>query len=47
MDLALAEDYQETSSEPNFFENYKSKKKKVDTLLEEWEQVEEEVAAFS
>ena len=47
MDLALAEDYQETSSKPNFFEKYKSKKKKVDTLLEEWEKVEEEVAAFS
>ncbi|MBL4905691.1 MAG: ABC-F family ATP-binding cassette domain-containing protein [Flavobacteriaceae bacterium] len=46
MDLALAQDYENTSSKENFFENYNSKKKKVDTLMEDWELVEEQVSSF-
>ena len=43
IDLALAEDYEAVSSKPNFFENYKAKKNKVEKLMEEWSEVEEKV----
>ncbi|MGB0890788.1 MAG: ribosomal protection-like ABC-F family protein [Flavobacteriaceae bacterium] len=46
IDLELAENYDEVSSRPNFFENYKAKKAKVDSLLEEWETVEEQISSF-
>lgn len=46
IDLALAQNYDEMSSQPNFFENYKSKKRKLDDLMEEWEQVEEQIDTF-
>lgn len=46
IDLELAQNYDEVSSRPNFFENYKAKKAKVDELMEEWEQIEEQVAGF-
>ena len=46
IDLALAQNYDEISSQPNFFENYKAKKKKVDHLMEEWEQVEAQIDTF-
>ena len=46
IDLELAENYDEVSSRPNFFENYKAKKAKVDSLMEEWETVEDQVSSF-
>ena len=46
IDLELAENYDEVSSRPNFFENYKAKKAKVDSLMEEWETVEDQVSNF-
>ncbi|UTD16277.1 ABC-F family ATP-binding cassette domain-containing protein [Tenacibaculum mesophilum] len=46
IDLELAQNYDEVSSRPNFFENYKAKKAKVDALMEEWEQVEEQLVDF-
>jgi ATP-binding cassette subfamily F protein 3 len=46
IDIELAENYKEVSSRPNFFENYKAKKAKIDTLMEEWEIVEEQVSSF-
>lgn len=46
IDLELAENYDEVSSRPNFFENYKVKKTKIDSLMEEWETVEEQVSRF-
>ncbi|PQJ82832.1 ABC-F family ATP-binding cassette domain-containing protein [Polaribacter glomeratus] len=46
-DLELAKNYNEVSSRPNFFEKYKAKKAKVDSLMEEWEKVEAEVTEFS
>lgn len=46
IDLELAQNYDEVAARPNFFENYKAKKAKVDELMEEWEQVEEQVASF-
>ena len=45
-DLELAKNYDEVSARPNFFEKYKAKKKKIDVLMEEWEQIEGEVAGF-
>ncbi|WP_439129221.1 ABC-F family ATP-binding cassette domain-containing protein [Polaribacter sp.] len=47
IDLELAENYDEVSSRPNFFEKYKAKKAKVDALMEEWEQLEGEISRFS
>ena len=47
IDLALAENYDEVSSKPNFFETYKAKKAKVDALMGDWEKVEEEITNFS
>lgn len=46
IDLELAQNYAEVSAQPNFFENYKAKKAKVDDLMEEWEQVEEKISNF-
>lgn len=46
IDLALAQNYDEMSSQPNFFVNYKSKKRKLDDLMEEWEQVEGQIDTF-
>jgi len=47
IDLELAQDYDGVSSKPDFFKNYKAKKAKVDTLMEEWEVVEGQVESFS
>ena len=47
IDLELANNYDEVSARPNFFEKYKAKKAKVETLMEEWEKVEAEVSNFS
>ena len=47
IDLELANNYDEVSSKSDFFKNYKSKKAKVDTLMENWEKVEEQISNFS
>ncbi|MCF2873537.1 MULTISPECIES: ABC-F family ATP-binding cassette domain-containing protein [unclassified Tenacibaculum] len=47
IDLELAQNYEEVSSQPNFFENYKAKKAEVDTLMEEWETIEEQIANYN
>ena len=47
IDLAMAENYDEVSSQPNFFENYKAKKAQLESLMSDWEIVEEEVEKFS
>ncbi|MBE0423043.1 MAG: ABC-F family ATP-binding cassette domain-containing protein [Lutibacter sp.] len=41
MDEALVKDYEATSTKPNFFENYKAKKIKVEKLMDEWAEIEE------
>jgi ATP-binding cassette subfamily F protein 3 len=46
IDLELAENYEEVSSRPNFFEEYKAKKRKYEELMEAWELAEEEVSQF-
>lgn len=40
MDEALVKDYEATSTKPNFFENYKAKKSKVEKLMDEWVEIE-------
>ena len=47
IDIELASNYDEVSARPNFFKNYKAKKAKVDTLMEDWENVEEQISNFS
>ena len=47
IDLQLAENYDEVSSKPNFFENYKAKKAQVELLMSDWELIEEEVEKSS
>ena len=47
IDLALAKNYDEVSSQPNFFENYKAKKNQLESLMSDWELVEEEIEKFS
>ena len=46
IDLQLAENYDEVSSKPNFFEKYKAKKAQLESLMSDWEQVEQEVTDF-
>jgi len=41
MDAALEKDYEQTSAEPSFFENYKATKNKIELLMEEWSEIEE------
>ena len=47
IDLELAQNYDEVSARPNFFENYKAKKAKVDVLMIDWEKIEEKISAIS
>ncbi|AQS94938.1 glycosyl transferase family 2 [Polaribacter sp. BM10] len=47
IDLELANNYDEVSSRPNFFEKYKAKKAKLDAAMEEWEKIEAQVSNFS
>ncbi len=46
IDLELAQDYDEVSGQPNFFENYKAKKAKLETLMFDWEEVEDKITNF-
>ncbi len=47
LDVELANNYDEVSARPHFFEKYKAKKAKVDSLMEDWEQLEGEISRFS
>lgn len=47
IDLALAENYDEVSSQEGFFESYQEKKNRYDELMEQWELAEEEVSSFN
>ncbi|MHC5308982.1 ABC-F family ATP-binding cassette domain-containing protein [Myroides sp. LJL116] len=42
-DLLLAEDYQKMSSDTSFFTKYEKNKAKIDELMVEWEQIQEEL----
>ena len=47
IDAALAANYDEVSSQANFFENYKAKKATLENLLEQWELIEDEYSRVS
>ena len=47
IDLELAQNYDEVSSQPNFFQKYKGKKAAVDVLMADWESVEEQISNFA
>ncbi|MBE7691647.1 ABC-F family ATP-binding cassette domain-containing protein [Tenacibaculum finnmarkense] len=46
IDLELANNYDEVSARPNFFEKYKAKKASLDALMANWEKIEEQVSNF-
>jgi hypothetical protein len=41
MDVELATNYDVAVSNTSFFDNYKSKKQKLETYMEEWETIHE------
>ena len=47
IDLELAQNYDEVSARPNFFEKYKADKATLDNLMEEWEKIEAKVSNFN
>ncbi len=47
INLGLAQNYEEVSSKPNFFENYNAKKSELDDLMIQWEEVEEKIGSLS
>jgi ATP-binding cassette subfamily F protein 3 len=46
LDLELAQNYEEVSARPNFFEKYKQKKKSLDSLMDDWELLEDTISNF-
>ncbi|GAA3780976.1 ABC-F family ATP-binding cassette domain-containing protein [Corallibacter vietnamensis] len=47
IDAELAANYDELAAKPNFFDNYQSKKDRLESLMTEWETVHEKIEAFS
>ena len=47
MDVELATNYDETAAKPSFFDTYQGKKKELETLMEQWEKVTEELEVLS
>ena len=47
IDLELAQNYEEVSARPNFFEQYKQKKKTLDILMEDWAKLEDTISNFN
>ena len=43
MDVELATNYDEAVSNPKFFDGYQSKKQELETLMEDWERVQEAI----
>ncbi|TCK67261.1 ATP-binding cassette subfamily F protein 3 [Winogradskyella wandonensis] len=46
-DVALATNYDETAANPDFFDAYQSKKKDLDQLMEDWENVQESIDSLN
>ncbi len=46
IDLELAQNYDEVSSKPGFFDKYKAKKASLENLMADWEGVEEKISNF-
>ncbi|PHR99547.1 MAG: glycosyl transferase family 2 [Leeuwenhoekiella sp.] len=47
MDAELARDYEKTAANPDFFDKYNAKKKKVESLMQKWESLSEELEEFN
>lgn len=47
IDTELLINYEETIAQPNFFDKYQKKKEKLNTLMEEWESIHEEMDSYS
>jgi len=47
MDVELATNYDETAAKPGFFDSYQGKKKEIESLMEQWEKVTEEMEVLS
>ena len=43
MDVALAEDYDTVTANPDFFKDYQAKKEALDALMEDWESLDEKL----
>jgi len=43
IDVELAVNYDATIAQPNFFDNYQKKKKDLEQLMEDWEQITEQL----
>ena len=46
-DMALATNYDETAAKQEFFDNYQSKKQKLEQLMEDWENIQESIDALN
>ena len=47
IDVELATNYDQTVSDPQFFDKYQAKKDKLETLMAEWETVQEQLEQLS
>ncbi len=47
IDVSLAIDYDKTIAQPNFFDTYQAKKDKLASLMDDWEQIQEEIDSMS
>jgi ATP-binding cassette subfamily F protein 3 len=46
IDFELASNYEETIAQPDFFDMYQGKKKTLETLMEDWEAIQEDMEAL-
>jgi ATP-binding cassette subfamily F protein 3 len=46
IDMELAVNYEETIAQPDFFDMYQGKKKELESLMEDWEMIQEEMEAL-
>lgn len=46
IDMELAVNYEETIAQPDFFDMYQGKKKELESLMEDWEVIQEEMEAL-
>jgi len=46
-DMALATNYDETAAKQEFFDNYQSKKQKLEQLMEDWENIQKSIDALN
>jgi ATP-binding cassette subfamily F protein 3 len=46
-DVKLATDYDNTASDPSFFDQYQTKKSDLEQLMEDWEAIQEQLDSFN